>query len=363
MERDHGRKATDLNAAGHAPSIRQRFVIRQTRGRLVLQKWPKKRGPNQTPAARYWVYWLAECMRLWNYGPAAMKHWYQDGTRGIPAKAPDIYLQMQRGKWGFFTKYDGTWYPPKAALDYMSYSLDLITNKIGGLLVRGTDDWEGIEPGAAGQILTAQGPSTPPIWSTPSPTQFPFTVPTLSDFTVVNQTVETIGDTPQGIQVSAHASAGGDSLCCLLEPMDHTDDTITLAMTAYLSANSQQSTAGIVLYNTLTGKAQTWALANGGPHSTPNYSLEWQRINWSDLNTASAIASNHHYAPIGGPIWFRMEHNSLYRTLYLSLNGTDFEPVQSVANTDYLTPNRIGFFLDQNSNTTPNVLMIQSWAH
>ena len=363
MEPRHGRQRSNISGGGRPRVFRQKFVTRVSRGTLILQAWPKKRGPEQTPAARYWVHWLQENMRLWNIGPSPMRLWHQLGTRNLPAKAPDIFLQMQRGKWGFFEFDTGKQWIPKAALDYMTYSLDLIVNKIGSLIVRGPEDWQGIEPGVTGAVLTSNGPDQVPTWWSPPYQGWNFVAPDLADFSEANIGAVQYAQAPNGIALQSAIDVTGSGLRCLIDPIDYTNNRLTAAFNIFTATDSQFPAAGIILYSATTGKAQILGLQQQPQASPGSRDFQLNVANWNSLTSYNGNAFTWNRGTTPSPFWARITHNALYRTYEWSMDGTIWSLLYRTTPTSWLTPTHVGIFVEPVTNHAIAGLMLLSWLN
>ncbi len=81
----------------------------------------------------------------------------------------DILLKAMRGRLYWWIDQDGWKWYSVAAVNDISEALDVLAQTVGDVLVRATDRWRAPLIGAAGTVLTNQGPGLPPAWQ-PLPT-------------------------------------------------------------------------------------------------------------------------------------------------------------------------------------------------
>lgn len=80
----------------------------------------------------------------------------------------DLIYMMASGRLFRFSMPDGTEFYSLAARTSTSDLLDVLSPTPGTMMWRGQNFWEAIPPGAEGQVLTNQGPNTPPAWLNPA---------------------------------------------------------------------------------------------------------------------------------------------------------------------------------------------------
>lgn len=128
------------------------FVARATCGKLVVQRWPRKRG---TPKCSYLLD-LVERFRLWTAHIKEL-HWREVFTtkemlshlnsvsRGQKGSAiireRDWYIRVQSNRMWAFLLPDGKVLWPETVKRDVSDALDAISPRYGSLLVRGDDGW------------------------------------------------------------------------------------------------------------------------------------------------------------------------------------------------------------------------------
>lgn len=151
-----------IKAGGRAPSYRGSLMIDVVRGQVRIRKWPRPRGNNRPEIQKWWSEWLRQAMLLMKFAPPREIQLWRDAIAGTPVKLSDIYLASMRGTLWVLEGPDGTQYWPEQAIEKVSQSLDLITAQPGGMIVRGNQQWQGIEPPASiNEVLIASNDELP----------------------------------------------------------------------------------------------------------------------------------------------------------------------------------------------------------
>lgn len=154
-------------ASNRGPSLRQRLMIDTARGALRVRGWPihRARRPTLEQAARQ--EWFRQANWLAKYLDPEQVIYVRQAVAGTPFLPRDLLVAAMAGRLFAFAFDDGRRIYPVAARDDVSQSLDVIAHQPGQVVARGPDFWEPIGPGAAGQVLTSQGPTIAPSWQTP----------------------------------------------------------------------------------------------------------------------------------------------------------------------------------------------------
>jgi len=137
---------------------RGRFQIVPFRGVLYARAWPRKRGKRGTPAQI-----------------AAREAFTQmvEAVRG--ASAVDVVAAMELA-----TGTEYTWRDVLSALAHGSFvqvegfqmvttqaALDVLSEAVGAMIIRGPDGWVALLPSTDGNVLTTHGSNETPTWETP----------------------------------------------------------------------------------------------------------------------------------------------------------------------------------------------------
>ena len=140
-------------------------MVDTVRGVLRVRKWPKRRGRPMSSVQRFWVDWFRQANVLAKYASAMDQRAAIEASKNSGFYPRDIILKAMRGRLYWWTTPDGwKWYPMAAVTD-ISEALDVVTQRVGSLLVRAGDRWRDAAPGNSGDILTHQGDDAPPAWS------------------------------------------------------------------------------------------------------------------------------------------------------------------------------------------------------
>lgn len=143
-------------------------MIDVVRGVLRVRKWPARRGKPRSAAQRFWVDWFKQANLLAKYADGYSMARAIELTRKTGLYPRDILLKAMRGR--LYTWVDETgwrWYPMAARQD-ISESLDVLSQRVGSLLVRAEDFWKDVAPGTFGDVLTHQLGDVPPKWIAPA---------------------------------------------------------------------------------------------------------------------------------------------------------------------------------------------------
>jgi len=166
--RDPDADRISIRARSKPPPAKKGIIIRPWRGRLIAQKAPKghkRPRSGKEEANRLWFTYAAQA---WKCLPWQIKARYMEQGRNPWLQPRDVFTAELASRLFSLSLPDGrVLYPIKAERD-MSQSLDVFSQNIGAMLVRGRDRWQSLEPGAPGNVLTAHGPGEIVSWEEPS---------------------------------------------------------------------------------------------------------------------------------------------------------------------------------------------------
>lgn len=148
-------------------------MIDTVRGTLRVRKWPKKRGTPTSPKQLFWIDWFRQANLLAKYADGMSQARAIQMSEGWPLYPRDILLKAMRGWLYDFTDTTGWRWFSMAAIGSVSESLDALAQTVGSVLVRSTDRWRAVVPGAIGDRLTYQGDTAPPTWEAVVPSAPP----------------------------------------------------------------------------------------------------------------------------------------------------------------------------------------------
>ena len=143
------------------------FIVRNTRGRLAAQVWPRPRGRKKlSPKQREQVEWFKQATILAKYAPPLDHFFRRIYTHGAIRNDRDLAISAMAGRLFPTLLIDGKRYYAVAIKQDISTNLDLFTETPGGLLVRAGTIWSGLTPGNEGQVLTMLEGT--PSWKDPN---------------------------------------------------------------------------------------------------------------------------------------------------------------------------------------------------
>jgi len=178
-----------------------------------------------------------------------------------------------------------------------------------------------------------------------------FTPPDSGDFTWVNQGTATVANSKGMMVLTTPNVASGESLRCLVKAAPATPYEITVAMLAlsptYTTA-SAMAQYGICWRESGSGKLLTYGWGMASYPTTFNYT-QW--------NSPTSVSGNILQASVIAPgiCWVRFADDGTNRTVKISMDGFNFEPVAAAqGRTVFLTADQVGVFA--NSWKTSNVL-------
>lgn len=157
-------KGSSIPRKRRGPSLTGRLMVDTTRGVLRVRRWPKKRGTPKSEAQRFWIDWFRQANFLAKYADPAQLTRAITLTENSGLYPRDIILKAMRGRYAWWIDDAGWKWFPMAAIQNVSDTLDVLGQTVGDILYRAADRWRGLTAGAAGEVLTAQGPGQPPAW-------------------------------------------------------------------------------------------------------------------------------------------------------------------------------------------------------
>lgn len=183
---------------------------------------------------------------------------------------------------------------------------------------------------------------------------FPFTDPVSGSYSWVNQGGATIDTSKGGIYLEA--------------PFNASD---SFRIRKYTQAPPYKITVGFVPTLVAPGSTQQWnslIMRESGSGKFVSFSYKgWAGTitlavdKWTDETTYSALYQAENWMLGGHLIWLQMEDNSSNRIFRYSGDGQHFIDFFTVGDTDFCTPDEIGFGVNDNSNTYNVGMNILSW--
>lgn len=198
------------------------------------------------------------------------------------------------------------------------------------------------------------------IWKPYGPV-YPGVEPINGDFSWVNQGGASVDATRGAIYLEGPASTNNWRL--RVKAIPTTPYTVDIAFIANaLSLNYQL--AGLVLRESGSGKLVTFAMEYCLSTITPSAQPE---ICFSDIHkyssptTPAGAYSEVQYQGGWGLVFLRITDDGANRHFYLSKDGAHFQLMFSVGRTDFITPDQIGFGVNDVTGTNPIGMNLYSW--
>ncbi len=146
------------------PAFGGGFYVRSQRGRLVVCKWPVKRGRPKSATTRDQNQKFKEANLLAQFADATQQKIARESTKGTALQPRDFLISAMYGRLFAITYEDGfTRYSMSARSD-ASAALDILAQLETSVLVRGPTLWVPAATGALGRVLTHLGPGIAPAW-------------------------------------------------------------------------------------------------------------------------------------------------------------------------------------------------------
>lgn len=187
---------------------------------------------------------------------------------------------------------------------------------------------------------------------------FPFTEPINGDFAWVNQGGASVDASRGGIYLEGPASTSNWRI--RVKAIPAAPYTVDIAFIANaLSLNYQL--AGMVLRESGTGKLVTFTMEYC-LSATGQFEICFSDIHkYSNPTTSAGAYSEVQYQGGWGLVFLRIVDDNTNRKFYLSKDGEHFQLMFSVGRTDFITPDQIGFAVNETTGTNPVGMNLRSW--
>lgn len=187
------------------------------------------------------------------------------------------------------------------------------------------------------------------------------TPPIDSQFSWVNQGGASIIAGNQGISLSAPAAGAGTRSLRIRDkaPAFSTPYTVTAGfriLTFNLVANDGIE-CGLLFRNAGAG---TLAAINYATFQANIPNIQSRKYTSPTVFSADYLGSTAFW-PNGDMLWFRIQDNGVNRICSVSGDGVNFVQFHSIARTDFLTADRVGFYLSNAVATPTGILTLVSW--
>lgn len=140
------------------PSFRGALVFKTWKGKVVVQAWPKPRGPAKTPGQAFRQEWFRQANVLARYAPARQQALSRCAMKHLPVRPYDALIAAMAGRlWAIETDDRGTLYSMGSRAD-VSKNLDVLSQTPSSIMCRGEAFWDGCIPTAEGQLYVSGPP-------------------------------------------------------------------------------------------------------------------------------------------------------------------------------------------------------------
>jgi len=165
-------KIKNIPPGGRSTRREGKFIVQPTRGGgLMIRSWPRKRGPTADPNQQY----LQEQFALANKHSIRPIPWEhieaENQSIGSMWNRRELLVKAAFGNFVEITLPDGQRFASFTVMaQEVQALLDTISDQVGVMLYRAADAWIALTPGADGDVLTARGVGSLPVWdSVPAP--------------------------------------------------------------------------------------------------------------------------------------------------------------------------------------------------
>jgi hypothetical protein len=240
--------------------------------------------------------------------------------------------------------------------------LDKLSATQGSVLYRGSAAWAALGPGTTGDFLKTNGAAANPTWASAgsgsSVGWFPaFTTPVDGDFAWTNQGGASVTVNANGGIYLLDPAGAGNNIRIRDKNVPSAPYTITacfIPLTLGVDFGScglcLHNGTGVLVFGPVTGDTLTdWKLESSDFTNVTTFSA-------FNVQIGSFVGAN------GSPVWLRITDDNANRILSFSYDGYNFTTVLTEARTTFITPTKIGFFVNGTNATWPCATTLLSWA-
>jgi len=237
----------------------------------------------------------------------------------------------------------------------------------GDLIIGGTPSG-GVAPptrlaasSTAGLVLTSNGAGAAPSYQAVSAGGgvggngvFSYTAPVLANFSWVNQGTATATQNGNTVFLVA-PPVSGDQYRCLVKSIPSSPTTITIWFASSPGFYNYMQT-GLVLRESSSGKMVNWAIV-----MQPSQ----QQLTAAKLNSSTSFNAIYSAINIGmrsDGFGLRIRIASGTRYFDYSTDGLNWVNLYSISNTDFITPDQVGFYANSNNTTAPAFMSLLSYT-
>lgn len=185
---------------------------------------------------------------------------------------------------------------------------------------------------------------------------FTLVPPTLGNFTAINQGTATATTVGSGIYVVAPATASGENLRIWDQAIPAAPYTVTLALIPMIWEVNYHE-VGICLRDSVGGRVVTFSCYS----EAASLGSFVRGLKWFAPNSAASSYSQVRHSGPSTMFFLRIQDDGTNRVTSCSRDGQNFYQIDSVSNTDWLTPDRIGFFVRADNPTYSAAMTVLSW--
>lgn len=193
-------------------------------------------------------------------------------------------------------------------------------------------------------------------WTTFGPV-FPFTPPSTTGFAWVNQGTATVSSTKSGLYMAGPATGNSNDVHAYVKSVPSIPYTVTAAFLVNPTVWKDQLGWGMCWRQSSDGK-----LANCQFQADTGNGYQFLSSKFTNPTTFSANYVGY-YISQQQPTFIRMEDDNANRNIYFSGDGQNWIQVHTVARTDFLTADQIGFFVNARNTSTPNLAIGVNCIH
>ena len=173
---------------------------------------------------------------------------------------------------------------------------------------------------------------------------FPFTMPVNGDFAWINQTTNSDVTTTYGsVYLYSQDQTNGEQCVIRKKAVPTAPYTVTIAFIPNFnpSSGSVVVNGGLVLRESSSGKLAALTLINRGLGK-----YQYNANKWNSPTSFSATTSSGDVTPLGPVVWMRVVDDNTNRIWKVSGDGQNFIKFYSETRTNFITPNEIGFYIN-----------------
>lgn len=188
-------------------------------------------------------------------------------------------------------------------------------------------------------------------WLAYGPT-FPLTPPVWTGYSWTNQGSATLTQKTNGSTLFSGGWQNGDNLRMYLKAYPSTPFTYTIGILSTIFAFNTNNRCGLILYDSGSGKSVDLALF--AAQTAPQIILgKWNSLSSYNSNYTPWSGFSQLALPMSSAMLFlRFNDDGTYRNWYISLDNLTYWQIYQVSNTDFVTPNHIGVFINPNNVTS-----------